>query len=51
MADITFPALEALEIEMSPLPPTDHGKEAYLVLTGCTLIQIPVWGMPLLCMS
>lgn len=26
------------------LPPTDHGKDAYLVLAGCSLIQAPVWG-------
>lgn len=32
------------EIEMPSLPPTDHGKQAYLVLIGCTLIQAPVWG-------
>lgn len=31
------------EIEMRSLPPTDHGKQAYLVLAGCTLIQAPVW--------
>jgi hypothetical protein len=32
------------EIDMRSLPPTDHGKQAYLVLAGCTLIQAPVWG-------
>jgi hypothetical protein len=32
------------EIEMRSLPPTDYGKQAYLVLAGCTLIQAPVWG-------
>lgn len=36
------------EIEMRSLPPTDHGKQAYLVLAGCTLIQAPVWGTHLL---
>lgn len=34
--------------EIPSLPPTDHGKAAYLVLGGCTLIQAPVWGKPLL---
>jgi hypothetical protein len=37
------------EIEMRSLPPTDHGRQAYLVLAGCTLIQAPVWGEHLLC--
>jgi hypothetical protein len=32
------------EVDMRALPPTDHGKQAYLILTGCTLIQAPVWG-------
>ena len=32
------------EIEQVALPPMDRGKEAWLVLAGCTLIQIPVWG-------
>lgn len=36
------------EIEMRSLPPTDHGKQAYLVLAGCTLIQAPVWGAQML---
>jgi len=31
-------------IEQVSLPPTDRGKEAWLVLAGCSLIQIPVWG-------
>lgn len=33
-----------LQTEETALPPTDHGKQAYLVLAGCTLIQAPVWG-------
>jgi len=33
-----------LETEMRSLPPTDHGRDAYLVLVGCTIIQAPVWG-------
>ncbi|KAF2116347.1 major facilitator superfamily domain-containing protein [Lophiotrema nucula] len=32
------------EIEQPPLPPPDTGKAAWLVLAGCSLIQIPVWG-------
>ncbi|KAL2873672.1 hypothetical protein SGCOL_011155 [Colletotrichum sp. CLE4] len=35
------------EIEQAPLPPADRGKEAWLVLLGCSLIQIPVWGYSL----
>jgi hypothetical protein len=26
------------------LPPTDHGKDAYLTLMCCTLAQLPIWG-------
>ena len=37
-------SVEAMEYEVSSLPPTDHGKPAYLVLVSCTLIQAPVWG-------
>lgn len=33
-----------IEIEQPPLPPTDTGKAAWLVLAGCSLIQAPVWG-------
>lgn len=45
--DFSNPSLEEntpAEIEMRPLPPTDRGKDAYLVLLGCTIIQAPVWG-------
>ncbi|KAK1500497.1 hypothetical protein CTAM01_06432 [Colletotrichum tamarilloi] len=35
------------EIEQAPLPPADRGKEAWLVLLGCSLIQFPVWGYSL----
>ncbi|KAF1950947.1 hypothetical protein CC80DRAFT_597816 [Byssothecium circinans] len=31
------------EIEQPPLPPTDTGKSAWLVLGGSSLIQAPVW--------
>lgn len=37
-------SVEAMEIELSSLPPTDHGRDAYLVLAGCMLIQASVWG-------
>lgn len=40
----SLPFMESMEIEVPSLPPTDHGKQAYLVLAGCTLIQAPVWG-------
>lgn len=33
-----------MEIEQASLPPADRGKQAWLVLAGCSLIQIPVWG-------
>jgi hypothetical protein len=33
------------EVSTSSLPPTDHSKQAYLVLACCTLIQAPIWGM------
>ncbi|KAH6633461.1 major facilitator superfamily domain-containing protein [Boeremia exigua] len=34
-------------IEQVSLPLTDRGKEAWMVLAGCSLIQIPVWGYSL----
>jgi hypothetical protein len=37
---------EVMEAEIPSLAPTDHGKDAFLVLAGCTLIQAPVWGKP-----
>ncbi|KAI1612664.1 major facilitator superfamily domain-containing protein [Exophiala viscosa] len=27
--------------------PTDHGRQANLVLLGCSLLQLPVWGFPI----
>ncbi|KAI9735761.1 MAG: hypothetical protein M1818_006370 [Claussenomyces sp. TS43310] len=42
-----FEPLGLQEMEIPQLPPADHGKQAYLVLAGCTLIQAPVWGYPL----
>ena len=35
------------EIEQASLPPADHGKAAWLVLAGCSIIQLPVWGKDL----
>ncbi|RFU28808.1 hypothetical protein B7463_g7507, partial [Scytalidium lignicola] len=35
------------EVEVRSLPPADRGRQAYLVLAGCTLIQAPVWGYSL----
>jgi hypothetical protein len=37
-------SIEVMELEVPSLPLTDHGKDAILVLAGCTLIQAPVWG-------
>ncbi|PQE31439.1 hypothetical protein CJF32_00008061 [Rutstroemia sp. NJR-2017a WRK4] len=37
-------ATHTTEIESRALAPTDYGKQAYLVLAGCTVIQAPVWG-------
>lgn len=31
-------------VEVDALPPTDHGKGAYMALTCCTLAQAPIWG-------
>ncbi|OAA59399.1 MFS monocarboxylate transporter [Cordyceps fumosorosea ARSEF 2679] len=28
------------------LPPTDHGRDAYLALACCTVAQAPIWGKP-----
>lgn len=30
------------------LPPTDHGRDAYLALLCCTVAQAPIWGKPTL---
>ncbi|KAF5242472.1 hypothetical protein FANTH_8638 [Fusarium anthophilum] len=41
----TYPETE--NVPQSPtdsLPPTDHGKDAYLALTCCTMAQLPIWG-------
>lgn len=43
-AEVTAPT----EIEQVELPPTDTGRAAWLVLAGCSLIQLPVWGTQLL---
>ena len=38
------------EVEAPSLPPPDHGRQAYLVLLGCTLIQAPIWGNRYVCL-
>lgn len=42
--DQTDRFVEIMVAEIISLPPTDHGRDAFLVLAGCTLIQAPVWG-------
>ncbi|GMF77918.1 unnamed protein product [Aspergillus oryzae] len=32
------------ELEQPSLPATDRGKDAWLMLASCCLIQLPVWG-------
>ena len=34
---------ELAESHPSP-PPTDRGDQANLVLLGCSLLQLPIWG-------
>ncbi|KAI0853412.1 MFS general substrate transporter [Daldinia vernicosa] len=37
-----------LPIQISPsVQPADRGKAAYLVLSGCVLVQAPIWGYSL----
>jgi hypothetical protein len=38
--------IESWSIEHS-LPPTDGGKQAWMVLASCCLVQAPAWGYPL----
>lgn len=33
------------EIEQPSLAPTDRGKDAWLMLASCCVIQLPVWGV------
>ncbi|KAE8309450.1 major facilitator superfamily domain-containing protein [Aspergillus transmontanensis] len=35
------------ELEQPSLPATDRGKDAWLMLASCCLIQLPVWGFSL----
>ncbi|KAH8689079.1 MFS monocarboxylate transporter [Talaromyces proteolyticus] len=35
------------EIEQPDLPPADHGKDAWLALVACVLVQVPIWGLSL----
>ena len=32
-------------VPTTPLPPTDGGKDAWLVLASCCILGILVWGM------
>ena len=34
----------AQTVSHAALPPTDHGRDAYLVLAACAVVQAPVWG-------
>lgn len=36
------------EIEQPTLAPADRGRAAWLMLASCCLIQLPVWGVPLM---
>ncbi|KAF7595899.1 hypothetical protein BBP40_004392 [Aspergillus hancockii] len=38
------PHVSGFELEQPPLPPTDQGRDAWLMLASCCLIQLPVWG-------
>ena len=31
-------------IVLPPIPPTDCGWEAWMILAGCSLMQAPIWG-------
>ena len=44
MTDDSSSGVSQESIEQAYLPPTDHGKAAWLVLAGCSVIQAPVWG-------
>ncbi|KAE8146213.1 major facilitator superfamily domain-containing protein [Aspergillus avenaceus] len=35
---------DIFELEQPPLPPIDRGKDAWLMLASCCLVQLPVWG-------
>jgi hypothetical protein len=41
----TFPESSVSRFEEHSLDPTDRGKQAYLTLLACSLIQAPVWGI------
>lgn len=34
------------EEQEQSIPQSDGGKQAWLVLAGCFVIQLPVWGAP-----
>lgn len=43
--DTTSHNSDNVEIEQPSLPPADRGKDAWLMLASCCVIQLPVWGM------
>jgi hypothetical protein len=44
MAAVDLPRDIPAEVDVPSLPLSDHGKQAYLVLLRCTMIQAPIWG-------
>lgn len=32
------------EIEVPGLPPADHGRDAWMALVACVIVQLPIWG-------
>jgi hypothetical protein len=39
-------AVMPFEVEVASFPPPDTGRQAWLILAGCSVIQAPVWRMP-----
>ncbi|CRG92052.1 Monocarboxylate transporter 12 [Talaromyces islandicus] len=35
------------EIEVPGLPPADHGRDAWMALVACVIVQLPIWGFSL----
>lgn len=40
MSDVPY----SVETSDDELPPTDHGRGAYIALACCTIAQAPIWG-------
>jgi hypothetical protein len=32
------------EIQVPGLPPADHGRDAWMALVACVIVQLPIWG-------